>query len=80
MLEVKKRKGESFESLMRRFSKRLHQSGKALQAKKIRYHSRNVSKNTMKASALRRIQVTAKRNYLIKIGRLVETFGRSRRR
>ena len=37
MAEAKRKKNETFESLLRRFNKKLMQSGKLLQAKKIRY-------------------------------------------
>jgi len=52
--EVKRKRGETFESMMRRFSRRVQQSGKLLQAKKIRFHTSEKSRNLQKASALRR--------------------------
>ena len=80
MADVKRRKGESFESLMRRFGRRVQQSGKLLEARKLRFRSRQPNKNQMKASALRRLEIKAKREYLMKIGRLVEDRSRRRRR
>jgi ribosomal protein S21 len=72
--EIKRRKTESFEAFMRRVKKRWQQSGKILQVKKIRYHVGEKSKNVRKKSALHRLEVAAKMNYLKKIGRLpVET-------
>ncbi|MFA6486251.1 MAG: hypothetical protein WCT40_02705 [Candidatus Magasanikbacteria bacterium] len=74
MSEIKRRKTESFEAFMRRVKKRWQQSGKILQVKKIRYHVGEKSKNVRKKSALHRLEVAAKMNYLKKIGRLpVET-------
>jgi len=79
--EIKRRKNESFEAFMRRVKKRWLQSGKILQVKKIRYHERDKSKNMRKKSALHRLQVSAKMEYLKKIGRLPEEkkFGQRKR-
>ena len=70
MLEVKKKDGESFESLIRRFTKKTIQSGKILQAKKVRFHKPKVSKLEQKESALRRNSMTQKIDYLKRIGKL----------
>ncbi len=80
MVEVKRKKGESFEGLLRRFSRRLQQSGKVLSARKIRFHESDPNKNALKRSALRRDKIKQKREYLIKIGHLVEDRRRGRRR
>ena len=47
MLEVKRKDGESFESLIRRFTKKTIQSGKILQAKKIRFFNKGKSKRDL---------------------------------
>ncbi len=81
VLEVKRRRGESFESLLRRFSKRVQQSGRLLQAKKIRFHAPKKSRSATRKSALRRLEITEKREYLIKSGKMVEEdFARKPRR
>ena len=80
MVETKRRKGESFESLLRRFGRRIQSSGKVLQARKIRFHGGNVSKTKQKRSALRGLQIKEKREYLIKTGQLVEDRRRGRGR
>ncbi len=72
MAEVKSKKGESFESLLRRFNRRIIQSGKILQAKKIRFFIKTQNKNAKKASALRRKEIREKRDYLRKIGKLTD--------
>ena len=72
MLEVKKKDNESFESLIRRFTKKTIQSGKLIQAKKVRYHHQALSKRALKEKALRREEVTKERDYLRKIGKLDE--------
>ncbi|MBI5370041.1 30S ribosomal protein S21 [Candidatus Uhrbacteria bacterium] len=70
MVEVKRKKTESFESLLRRFSRRLQQSGNALEARKIRFFAVDPNKNKQRASALRRNQIRLKREYLERIGQL----------
>ena len=67
-----RKKGESFEALLRRFSRKVQDSGRILQAKKIRYHSSDKSKNLQKAAALRREYLRAKREFLIKTGQATE--------
>jgi ribosomal protein S21 len=68
--EVKKKKGETFESLYRRFNKKLLQSGKILQAKKVKYSDKPISRNKRKDITLRRLNIKSKRDYLRKIGKL----------
>jgi len=70
--EVKRKKGETFESLMRRFHKKLQQSGRLLQSRKIRFYERPKSKTKIRREALRRISIRQKREYLKKIGKLKE--------
>lgn len=72
VVEVKRKKGESFESLLRRFGKRVQQSGRILEAKKIRFHARRKNKNSLRKSALRRLEIATKREFLLKTGRLIE--------
>ncbi|HSD12576.1 MAG TPA: 30S ribosomal protein S21 [Patescibacteria group bacterium] len=79
MAEVKRKKGESFESLLRRFSRKVQDSGKLLQAKKIRYYARPKSKSAAHAAALRREYLKAKREFLIKTGQATEEDFRPKR-
>ncbi len=72
MAEVKRKKGETFESLLRRFNKRILQSGKILQAKKVRFLEKQPNKNLTKKLALRRLKIKAQKEYLKKIGKLIE--------
>lgn len=81
MVEVKRRKGESFEGLMRRFSRRLSESGRMLEARKGRFHTPKPNKNAIRTSAIRGMKIRDRREYLIKSGRLVEnTYSRGRNR
>lgn len=72
MAEVKRKKGETFEALIRRFSKKVQQSGRLLQSRKIRYHTAKKNKTAVRTAAARREEISAKREYLKKIGKLVE--------
>lgn len=70
MAEVKRKKSETFESLVRRFHKKLQQSGRLIQSRKIRFHDKPVNRNKAKKDALRRKDIGEKREYLKKIGKL----------
>ncbi len=70
MLEVKRKDNESFENMVRRFTKKTIQSGKILQAKKVRFYSKDSSKRKQKESALRRLDMSGKVEYLKRIGKL----------
>ena len=70
MAEVKRKKSETFESLVRRFHKKLQQSGRLIQSRKIRYHERPKNKNKVRREALRRKDIGEQREYLKKIGKL----------
>lgn len=72
MAGIKRRKNESFEAYMRRVKKIWQQSGKVLQVKKTQFFTGKKSKNARRQSALHRIAVSEKMNYLKKIGRLPE--------
>lgn len=73
MVNVKRKKGESFESLYRRFSRRVQQSGSMLQVRKTRFRVEEPNKTKVRKSALRRIVAGARRAYLIRVGQLEET-------
>ncbi|MBU1705810.1 hypothetical protein KKG19_03760 [Patescibacteria group bacterium] len=51
-----------------------------LQSRKIRYHSAEPNKNAVRNSALRRDKIRQKREYLIKVGKLIEDQGRRGKR
>lgn len=78
--EVKRKRGESFEGFLRRFNKRVQQSGKILQAKKVRFRKDALSKTKNKESALRRETIKSKREYLIKTGKIREDLEKAYRR
>lgn len=70
MAEVKRKKGETFDSFFRRFQRRIQSSGKVLQAKKIRFLKKDENPNKRRESALRREQMRAKYAYELKTGKL----------
>ncbi len=70
MVEVKKKERESTGSLLRRFSKRVRQSGVLLNARKNRFHEKNRNKHQQKVSALRREKLRSLRRRLLKTGEL----------
>jgi len=70
VVEVKKKEGESTESLIRRFTKRVQSSGVLLRAKENRYYSTKKSKLEKKEDAARRDQIKEKKELLRKIGKL----------
>lgn len=72
MAEVKRKKGESFEALMRRFQNKVRQSGRILQAKKIRFYRQSLSRTQRRKSSLERQRRASVRDYLIKTGKLKE--------
>lgn len=72
MSEIKRKKGESFEAFLRRFQNRMRESGKILQAKKIRFRRHEPNKNQRRKSTLERRRRTLLRDYMKKIGKLKE--------
>lgn len=72
MVEFKRKKGESFESFLRRFNKKLQQSGKLYQARQAQYLRPEKSRGQQKKSALVGKKLREKREYLKKIGKLKE--------
>ncbi|PIT94106.1 30S ribosomal protein S21 [Candidatus Falkowbacteria bacterium CG10_big_fil_rev_8_21_14_0_10_43_11] len=72
MVEVKRKKGESFDGMYRRFLKRVQFSGKILEAKERRFIKPEKSDSAKRKSALVALKYRRKREYLRKIGKLEE--------
>jgi len=72
VVEFKRKKGESFEGFLRRFNKRLQQSGKLYLARQIKYLRPKKSREEQKKSALVGKKYREKKEYLRKIGKLEE--------
>jgi len=75
-VEVRKREKESVQGLLRRFSKRIVQSGVLLRAKRGRFYVPPLSKRQKKLSALRREKIQKERQRLYKLGKLIDEFKR----
>ena len=71
MVEVKKKDNESFESLMRRFNRKIQQSGVLIRARKIRFFAPVKSRNLQKVAARRRSKAREVREELKKLGKLL---------
>lgn len=69
MIDVKRRKGESFESLMRRFRKQMQMSGTVLQVKKTQFRRKRKSDNLVRASTLLGLKRKSKIEFLQKTGK-----------
>jgi len=72
VVEFKRKKGESFEAFLRRFNKRLQQSGKLYLARQIQYLQPDKSRDEKRKSALIRKKFREGKEYLRKIGKLKE--------
>lgn len=72
MLEVKKKDTESNEALIRRFTRRVRQSGFILEVKKTQHREVEPNKSELREAALRRKSVRSEKEYLRKIGKLEE--------
>ena len=68
LIEVKKKEGESFDSLLKRFSRKVQQSGILYRARKIRYFERKKSRNLRRRSALRRAELKVEREEMKRLG------------
>ena len=71
-IEVKKRERETARSLLRRFTRRIQQSGILIRARKARFREREKTKRERRNSALRRVRIGKKKEKLRKMGLLEE--------
>ncbi|MBT4277816.1 hypothetical protein HOD96_03680 [Candidatus Falkowbacteria bacterium] len=72
MPEIKRKQGETFESFFRRFTRAIQQSGKILQSRKIKYLTKDPSRNEQRKSALVKNKKRNEQDYLKKIGKIEE--------
>ena len=71
-VEVHRRRGESFDSMLRRFGRKVQMSGRLIQAKKIRFRKRAKSRPLKRTAALKRERKRGYLAYLEKVGKLDE--------
>ncbi len=69
MVEVKKKDNESFDSLLRRFNRKIQQSGVLIRARKTRFFDPPKSRNLQKVAARRRQQIRTEKEELKKMGK-----------
>lgn len=72
MIESKRKKEESFEGFLRRFNKRIQQSGMLMEARQSQHHKPSKSRNLRRRSALISNEMKLKFEYLRKVGKLKE--------
>jgi small subunit ribosomal protein S21 len=73
LVEVKKKDGESFESLLRRFNRKIQQSGVLVRARRIRFFEPAKSRNLLRENAQRRAENREKREELKRMGKFTPT-------
>ena len=73
ILEVKKHERETAQSLVRRFGRRVQQSGILIRARKTRFRRRPKSKQAKKRAALRREELRKEYKKLKKLGKLYDS-------
>ena len=81
MIEVVKKEGESNESAIRRFVRKVQSSGKLVLAKKKMFAQPKLNKRQVKQSAIRRKKIEEEKEILRKTGKLEENrdkYGRQR--
>lgn len=71
LIEVKKNPNENNTSILRRFSRKIQESGIIRRVKSTRYNVRKESKLKQKKSALKRIARRREIEYLRKLGKIV---------
>jgi len=72
MIEEKRKNRESAESLIRRFSRRVRQSGVLMQARKSRFRTKDKTRREMISGALYKEKVRKVVNKLKKMGKFEE--------
>ena len=73
MVESKRKKGESFETFLRRFNKRLQTSGKLYDVRQRQHVPPKINKTKQKKRALVGMKLHSRREYLKKIGKYDES-------
>ncbi|MDQ5901481.1 MAG: hypothetical protein QG580_196 [Patescibacteria group bacterium] len=70
LIEVTKKQGENSANLMRRFSRKVKDSGLVKKVRSLRYAERKLSKFVLKKNALKRIEKQTEREKLQKLGKI----------
>lgn len=72
MVQVRRRERETTAALLRRFTRRVQQSGILITARKRKFHGSKPTKRAMRESALRRSALAKERARLEKLGKAPE--------
>lgn len=72
MVEVRRKEGETTGAMLRRFTRRVQQSGILIRARKMKFYEHKPSRRAVRERALRRIEVNKERSRLEKLGKLEE--------
>lgn len=70
MVYVKRKERETASSMLRRFSRRVQQSGILLRARKVRFYASKPTRRARRDRALRRIALRRDREKLFKLGKI----------
>lgn len=72
MVYIKRKDRETTAALLRRFSRRVQQSGILLRARKVRFYASKPTKRVQRERALRRLALSRERERLLKLGKIIE--------
>lgn len=79
MVYLRRKDRETTAAMLRRFTRRVQQSGVLLRARKTRFFAKKPSKRSRRERALRRLVLTKERERLMKLGRFEAEEPRTRR-
>lgn len=71
-IEVKRKERETAQSLLRRFTRHMQQSGILVRARRTRFYEAPKSKRQKRLDALRRVKISKEKEKLRKAGKLEE--------
>lgn len=70
MIEVKKSESESTINLIRRFTRKVQESGVLMRVRKLKFRNRPKSKLQKKEGGIKKAKLKKKRDYLRKLGKI----------
>ncbi|QQS23035.1 30S ribosomal protein S21 [bacterium] len=78
MVEVKRKENESFDSLLRRFNRKIQQSGVLVRARKTRFFEPEKSRNLQRTIAIRRSELREIREEQKRTGKVLKPVKKGR--
>jgi small subunit ribosomal protein S21 len=72
LVEVKRKENESFDNLLRRFNRKIQQSGVLVRARKTRFFAPEKSRNLQRSTAQRRAEMREVREEMKRLGKPVK--------